>query len=181
MTASRLEPGTAPENNYSLTCEEAEELPKFWEALQKARGAPFMDLAIRRFGYAAERHRLEDRFIDIMIAAEALFMTEEGKKRTSRDTRSRLSRRFAEFVENDIASRRARRRHIEKAYDVRSDVVHSLPQDPERLKLPVEGRVPFDRFVQVTEDQVRIALRKAIKDGPFSTTQLADWDSVIFG
>jgi hypothetical protein len=49
------------------------------------------------------------------------------------------------------------------------------------LKLPGEGQVSLHRFVEATEEQVRIALRKAINVGPFSKQQLVDWDSVIFG
>src|SRR5262249_12380488 len=50
--ASYFESGTTSGGNYSLSAEEAKDLPRFWAAFWKARSIPFVDMAIRRFGYA---------------------------------------------------------------------------------------------------------------------------------
>jgi hypothetical protein len=42
--------------------------------------------ALRRFGFAAERSRPEDRIIDLMIAAEALFLRGGEQRRALTST-----------------------------------------------------------------------------------------------
>jgi hypothetical protein len=161
--------------------EEAKALPAFWAAFQRARGTPFLGATARRFGYAGERHRPEDRLVDLMIAAEALFLSDTAEAKERGEMRFRLSLRFAWFVEADSSSRQERFRHIRNAYDARSALVHGGVLDENLLKLPGEGQVTLTKFVDATEDILRVALRKAIETAPFSKGKLVDWNSVIFG
>jgi hypothetical protein len=104
-----------------------------------------------------------------------------GDAKEKGEMRFRLSPRFAWFVEPDPASRRARFRHVRNAYDTRSALVHGGQPGVGLLELPGEGQVTLVRFVEVTEEFLRVALRKAIETAPSSKGTLLDWDSVIFG
>lgn len=182
-TTSRigLELGDGRSNDYLLNADEAEALPAFWIAFRKARETPFLDAAIRRFGYAGERTRPEDRLIDLMIAAEALFLSDTTEAKERGEMRFRLSLRFAWFVEANGAARRKRFRHIQNAYDARSAFVHGGTPKEKVLELPNKGKVALIRFVDATEDTLRVALRKAIESSPVSRQKLVDWDSIMFG
>lgn len=52
---------------------------EFWLNLQhlEVKRRKFLGVAISRFSYGHERHRLEDRVLDLFIAAEALFISED--------------------------------------------------------------------------------------------------------
>lgn len=57
------------------------------EGIEKRK---FLDVAIRRFGYAHERPRLEDKIIDLIIGAEALFLSDYSKDSYFGEIRYRL-------------------------------------------------------------------------------------------
>ena len=54
---------------------------QFWDGLQSERVQKrrFIDTAVRRYSYAHERHRLEDKIVDLLIAAESLFLSDYKK------------------------------------------------------------------------------------------------------
>ena len=70
---------------------------EFWETLQidGVRKRNFLLIAIRRFGYAHERYRSEDRIIDLLIAAEALFLSDNTY---TGEIKYRLAQRTAFFL-----------------------------------------------------------------------------------
>jgi hypothetical protein len=72
-----------PEIFYSNQLENqwVESFALFWKTLQcqGVKDRKFLDIAIRRFGYAHERHRIEDKIVDLLIAAEALFLSDFNK------------------------------------------------------------------------------------------------------
>jgi hypothetical protein len=179
-TSYALEPGNGRGNNYTLSNEEAAAFPGFWTRFQLARSSPFLAAAIRRFGYAGERHRPEDSLVDLMIAAEALFLSDTDPRERG-EMRFRLSLRFAWFVESESSSRRERFRHIRNAYDARSALVHGGVPDDNLLVLPGEGTVTLTKFIDATQEVLRVALRKAIEAAPQDRARLFDWNSVIFG
>jgi hypothetical protein len=63
------------------------ELSELVELARVARKDTSLEVAARRFGFALERHRPEDRLLDLAIAGEALFL---------QDTKTESAHKFAE-------------------------------------------------------------------------------------
>src|SRR5207302_9726569 len=86
----------------ALATSDTAELPKLAQLTPNAERDRSLAVAARRFGFGLERHRPEDRLLDLAIAGEALFL---------RDTKSESAHKFAErgaqLLEQDPTARRA--------------------------------------------------------------------------
>jgi hypothetical protein len=159
---------------------------QFWDGLQSERvhKCKFLDTAVRRYSYAHERHRLEDKIVDLLIAAEALFLSDYKKDDPYiGEIRYRMSLRAAAFLATDGESRRRIFRQMRAAYDLRSLVVHG--GEAEKVKLPkqTDGSPPqLEDFVWTIQELVRVALHKAIGLAlrPKTPAALVTWDELIF-
>lgn len=158
--------------NYELKADEAVEFQRFWADLQKCSERS-VEAAIRRFGYAGERHRPEDKLVDLLIAAESLFLTD-----TNLEVSYRLSVRFALFVEGSDYSRRELFDHMKKAYDVRSIIVHGREPKKEIVS-PKLGKVTFPKFVDETRQPLRLSLKKAIRMAASDDPAFGRWEHPI--
>jgi hypothetical protein len=58
----------------------------------------FIGIAARRFSFAHERYNWQDKIIDLLIAAEALFFCDQGEKS---ELTYRLCLRASFFLSND--------------------------------------------------------------------------------
>lgn len=160
---------------YALADDEAPAFQEFFGAYQKAKKE--LGFAARRFAYASERIRAEDRITDLMIASEALFL---GKK--DGELRHRLALRAACFLHPEYPTRATMLRFFRNAYDVRSKIVHGSPLDNAKL-VGVDGAACAGPrgFADVLEDVLRGALRKATMQtamrGAFMSDE--DWDALI--
>jgi hypothetical protein len=164
---------------YEIEGEQVNALSSAWREMASAGVARHRELgiALRRFSDAGARDRDDDTLIDLMIAAEALFLPGE-----TQELRFKLSLRAAFFVAAEMGLTKAEVfRHMNRAYDARSRIVHG--DVVENLTLVNGSVVPLQEFVRVTADHLRAALRKAtrlasksMKGGP-----LVDWDSLIVG
>jgi hypothetical protein len=159
---------------------------QFWHGLQSERVQKrrFIDTAVRRYSYAHERHRLEDKIVDLLIAAESLFLSDYKKDDPYiGEIRYRMSLRAAVFLGSDGESRRRIFRQMRAAYDLRSLVVHG--GEAEKVKLPKQpdGSLPqIENFVWTVQEIVRVALHKAIglAQRPDTPASLVVWDELIF-
>lgn len=159
---------------------------QFWDGLQSepVQKRKFLDTAVRRYSYAHERHRLEDKIVDLLIAAEALFLSDYKKDDPYiGEIRYRMSLRAAVFLGSDGESRRRIFRQMRAAYELRSSVVHG--GEAEKVKLPKQpdGSPPqIENFVWTVQESVRVALHKAIGLAQRSETpaSLVVWDELIF-
>jgi len=159
--------------DYELKADEAVEFQRFWSDLQKCAEKP-VDAAIRRFRYAGERHRPEDQLVDVMIAAESLFLAD-----TNLEVSYRLSVRFALFIEGSDYSRRELFNHMKKAYHVRSIIVHGKEPKRRDLALPKRGQVTFPEFVHETRELLRLSLKKAIRMAAANDPAFGHWEKPI--
>jgi hypothetical protein len=157
----------------------------FWQSFQShgVKGRKFLEVAIRRFGYAHERQRIEDRIIDLMISAEALFLADYNKDSYFGEIRYRLSMRAALFLANEGEAQKTIFRWMKDAYDLRSKLAHG--GDSHRTKLPkhLDGSdVTLDGFVGAIQTYIRIALVKAINIAkePTAPVNLVEWDELVF-
>jgi hypothetical protein len=156
---------------------------QFWDGLQseRVRGRKFLGLAMRRIGYAHERHRIEDKLIDLLIAAEALFLSDAGSETYRGELQYRLAQRAAFFLGDDPHTREKIYQHMKDAYKLRSQVVHGGKIRP--IKKEDGGLVDMQEFVETTRMYLRDALHKMINLGMQGepSAQLINWDELIFG
>lgn len=159
---------------------------QFWDVLQSEhiKNRKFLDVAIRRFSYAHERHRMEDKIVDLLIAAEALFLSDYNKDDPYiGEIRYRLSLRAALFLGSSGDSQKLIFRQMRAAYDLRSKIAHG--GDTENVKLPKQSDdtpTHLKDFVWTIQRYIRFALRKAIDLAvlPQTPMDLVKWDELIF-
>ena len=170
---------------YSLDNEEETiEFGIFWKQLQQPRvmDLKFLTVALRRLAFASERQRNEDKMIDVLIAAEALFLSDVGNGPDRGELTHRLAQRAGWFLGATPTERIAISQHMRKAYRVRSAIVHGshdlpLPNDPCGQGLSLKD------FVAITEAYVRLALHKLISlaSEPLERKNLVHWNELVFG
>lgn len=163
---------------YKLDDSQVSGFKQFWDRLQsqgvKRRG--FLEVAIKRFSYAAERQLPEDQLIDLMISSEALFLCDVLEEQYRGELRYRLGLRAGFFIGPTASERRDIFRLMRSAYDARSAIVHGGKPD-----LPARFGNLTD-FVRKIEEYVREALHKAVVLASVPTTPkyLVDWDELVF-
>jgi hypothetical protein len=59
---------------YEMVEEQAAEVRKIWTQLRSSHLPKPLKVAARRFSYRRERHRPEDRLVDVLVAAESLYI-----------------------------------------------------------------------------------------------------------
>lgn len=159
---------------------------QFWDNLQSApvKKRKFLDVAIRRLSYAHERHRQEDKIVDLLIAAEALFLSDYNKDDPYiGEIRYRLALRAALFLASKGESQRLIFRQMRAAYDLRSKIAHGGDIENIKLPKPLDGTpTQLEDFVWTIQNYIRVALRKAIDLAvqPETPIELVKWDELIF-
>jgi hypothetical protein len=135
--------------------------------------------AMRRFSYAGDRMRDEDRLVDLLIAAESLFLG------GSRDTevRYRLSLYAAKLLGNSAETRRDIARTMRSAYDVRSDVVHGRQPEARSLGTIEDRPRTLAEFTDMVEDIVRRGVLRLsdLAHVAWPGRQPIDWDGLLLG
>lgn len=156
---------------YTMTADDATAFVAFWSAFTRSKNNKCIDRASRRFGYAGDRRLAEDRIADLMIAAESLVLNDERGEGAYR-----LAERFAFFLEGTSEYTRQELFDLMRsAYHIRNNVVHGGTPEKKQLKSPKEGQVSLERFIEIAEDLLRLAIKKAISSG------LPDWVKLVFG
>ena len=147
-----------------------------WKLLEK-ESARF-EFSIRRFNLAFDRRLLDDRLVDLIMAAEALFLGDTDEKDRG-ELRFRFALRAAKFIEHQKYDELAVYRLMRRAYDARSAIVHG--GTPKDSRLPDDKLATFNTFIDAIEEIVRLGLRKALsmEDGGKRLRESAFWDSLI--
>lgn len=175
-----MNPGTMPWfNKYILHAPDCEEFHVFWKNCRLVMGRGSTAGAIRRFSYASDRDRDDDRLVDLMIAAESLFLSDAGAPQERGELRYRLALRAAFFIETSESSRIGVFRHMKRAYDARSSIVHGGEISNELLKSLNDTPISIKEFVQVTGNLVRIAIKKRTEMVAAKGNSGVDWDALI--
>lgn len=174
-------PGPMPwSNRYDLARNDADEFSPFWKRFRDVAAKGALANAVRRFSYASDRDRDDDRLVDLMIAAESLFLADAGAPQERGELRYRLALRAAFFIDPPEYTRRAIFKHMRRAYEARSAIVHGGGEpDRDLLKSPADAPLSLQDFVKVTEHLVRMALKKAIDMADATGSPLIDWDALI--
>lgn len=146
-----------------------EEIPRLLKLYNQILQNPIDDnhplaLAIRRFNYAYERKRAEDKLIDLMIAFEALLLPEND------ELKLRLSLRVANLL-RDIAERSQVFNEIRQAYRLRSDIVHG------HKKIDSKEIIQYANIMEERLRQSIICIHKSINLGKKSQNIIKELDN----
>ena len=110
-----------------LSSPDAGRIRSIWhgvDAVSKFPKAKAVAMAVRRMGFASMRERWEDRFLDVMIALEALLLSDPSPERG--ELRFRMAFRAAQSLPNGVGDFTSGEIFIamKHAYDVRSALAH---------------------------------------------------------
>jgi hypothetical protein len=143
--------------NFELTEGDVPHFLELWHLLEE--GAARFSFSIHRFNLAFDRGLLADRIVDLVVAAEALFLgdLDEGYRG---ELRFRLALRAAKFIAHASYSEQEVFRVMRRAYDARSATVHG--GSPKDTRLPDNQSADLPTFIDAIEDLVRLGLRKAL-------------------
>jgi Apea-like HEPN len=156
-----------PSDSYQLTAAQAPEFVRFWQWLDGV-GDP-VALAARRFSDAKDRRRAEDRILDLVIGAEALFGAGE-----TQEVSYKVRLRAAAFLGDDAMSRRRIFQEFKKAYEARSMIAHGgKPTKEQKHQL---DRLPG--LIEVMERHIRAAIHKAAGLSLWPSSHAA-WDEAV--
>lgn len=132
---------------------------------------------MRRFGYAADRIRPDDEIVDLVIAAESLYLSDLSGDRG--EMTYRLATRAALFADGTIEARRRVLSFMRKAYNARSVVVHTGKLPEKDLRTIDGARATPEEFADDLEDVVRRALRKMVRLLASGGRYPPDWDALM--
>jgi hypothetical protein len=137
---------------YNLISQDVGNFTELWEKYNNYdfnENRP-VDIAIRRFNYAYEKEQLEDKLIDYMIALEALFLKEDENT----ELKYRLTLRTALFIGSQKEEINQIREVINKAYDIRSKIVHGSGIIKPKELMGIQELTP------TIEEYIRLSLKK---------------------
>ena len=83
-------------------------------------------IAIRRLYYAETRSKIEDKVVDIMIAAESIFIADGGSEK-----QFRVALTAAKWICSD--NRDKNYQYFKEAYNIRSKIVHGQSVDTDKI------------------------------------------------
>jgi hypothetical protein len=169
----------ARQNAYEMSPEDIQTLKELWDDVQKAEAKKkFLAAAIRRFGYAGERHRPEDKLVDLMIAAESFFLSDAGDPAGRGELSYRMAMRFAFFAAAAGYTRRYLFQQMRRAYQARSSIVHDgdLKKSDLRSK---DADLTLKEFVALTEERLQGALKCGVKKAAHDDPEFGRWEDEI--
>ena len=166
---------------YMGNCElSAEEIPKFlklWNLLEK--NSEYFDFSLRRFNLAFDRRLSTDKIVDLVIAAESLFLGDLGVQGRG-ELSFRMALRAAKFLEHPNYGEQEIFEVMHRAYDARSAIVHGGL--PKKTSLPDNPSANLSTFVKAIEEVVRLALQQALsrKEDEKNLGQDGYWNALLF-
>jgi Apea-like HEPN len=142
---------------YRLEPADVDELVALWRDVRSSavQGKRFLVTAMRRFAFGGERPRPEDRILDLMIAAEALFTPG-----TQTEVSHKVALQASAFLDRQDATAADVFRTMKQGYSARSAMAHGGEPDIGRLAGGEEGTL--DRLVAVLSDYMRDALKRMV-------------------
>ena len=177
-------PRSAHWRRVEMNAKHLSELQEIWRQVSR-RGLLIrhkgLALALRRLSYQAQRERPEDELLDIMIAAEALYLVGLGKESYRGELRYRLALRAAIWTDEHKLgfTKHEVLKLMQSAYDSRSAVAHGGSPDPKEMKIKGQ-RVELPELVKATRAVVATGCRKALTTAIESGAGWPpDWDALV--
>jgi hypothetical protein len=157
------------------------EIPTFlelWKTLEEE--ASRFSFTIHRFNLSFDRGLAADRIVDLVIAAESLFLRDQDDNRG--ELSYRCSLRAAKFVEHPNFGERDVFQIMRRGYKVRNSVAHGESINKIDTRLPDDETTALPKFTDALEELVRLAIRKSLSMGnegrKLRTPQY--WDDLVF-
>lgn len=147
---------------------------------KKVSDKKFLSIAIRHFKQSLDKQNHEDKIIDLITCAEALFLNELGGYQG--ELKYRLSERAAFFLSDKPKERIRLFNLIKNIYDVRSKIVHGSDNKLKLPKRPDGEEYEIRELSDLANDLIRQALKRFIdlSQKPDSPKYLVDWEKLIF-
>ena len=159
---------------YILTRDEGVQLAELYQRLTSSRSASeVIDAAARRFADAAGRSRADDEIVDLVIAAESLFLGDVGGGYPP-------AARAASFTDGTNRQRRQVLAFMSNAYRARNRIVHRGRLDEAKLRGSDGRPATAGEFTDELEGLVRQALKKAATLVASGLPWPPDWDGLLF-
>jgi hypothetical protein len=139
---------------YVLSNDEIPAFLEFWQFYQKVRlvKRSQVEIALRRFNFAYERKRPEDKLIDYMIGFEALLLKQE------QELRYKLALRGSALLGKNPEERERIFGELQGAYKQRNKIVHG---DTPKEVIGIGGKkIQFNEFVSRIEEHLRSAIKE---------------------
>lgn len=170
-------PFTTP-NPSTLDTRSTRKFADFWAQYRSASKNRVLGFALRRFSFAGERTRDDDRIVDLVSALEALLLKDDEG---SSDLRYRTALRGAVLDASGHLTREQVQERLQAAYRVRSAVAHGRQPKPSQLTSVDGTRVSFTEFVREVEDVARAVLAAAVRSVGAGHAWPPGWDQLILG
>lgn len=160
-----------------ISAGEVPQFLEFWHLLEA--GAAHLAFSIHRFNLAFDRGLATDRIVDLVIAAESLFLGDLDVQDRG-ELRFRFALRAAKFIEHPNYGEHDVFRVMRRAYDARSAIVHG--GSPKDTRLPDNQSATLPTFIDAIEELVRLGLRKGLsmKEDGKKIRQSEYWDTLVF-
>jgi hypothetical protein len=165
-----LDDSQSPRPRVTLDAAGAADLARYWAALGGVQAQGATRLALRRLRDGAERRRDVDRLLDLVIAAEALFLPDDNDHT---ELKFRSSLHAALYLETELERRKIVYRTVGAAYDMRSTIAHG--GEPDSIRVLGE-RLSIEALTPRMEEIVRRAVQRRLEE-----RNEPDWKSLIVG
>ncbi|TGM87898.1 HEPN domain-containing protein [Leptospira licerasiae] len=164
------------DSTYILKTGEEARIVDHWQKLLNIsqRIPNYLHIALSRYSQARVKKTYEDKIIDLMIAAEAIYLQSETD--LNGELSYRLSHRAALLLGKDKKEQKEIFTFFKKAYDVRSKVVHGS------TLVIKKGQMSLDDIVNSLTKYISASIVK-ILDMLINTNQSSfkvDWNEIIF-
>ncbi|TGK41279.1 HEPN domain-containing protein [Leptospira andrefontaineae] len=134
----------------------------------------FLVVALSRYSQSVLKSAYEDKIIDLMIAAEAIFLQSESD--VNGELNYRLSHRAALFLEQDPNKQREIYRFFKSAYSMRSKIVHGSTLEIKKGQMSLNECVDLlNRYISYSIEKI-VDLMRQQKNTKFKV----DWDNITF-
>lgn len=152
-----------------------QKLKELWPIFDGSNRRPlhFLVIAVRRFSLAMTRTSLEDRLIDLMICAEAIFLRVD-----SNELSDKLAYRAALLLGKNSVNKKEIFKFFKDAYTLRSKVVHGSKSFVQDAKDADEQTSRIGTLSDHLRNAIVIMLDRAL--APHSPEGLIDWKELMF-
>jgi hypothetical protein len=164
---------------YVLAVEKVPRFREFWSMFNKAHARVVIAGALRRFNFAADRTLPDDEIVDLMVAAESLFLSKMDDKYRG-ELSFRLATRAASLLGTTLDQRLRMYEFMRRAYNARSVIVHGGTPRKKDLRGLNGERVPIHAFADDLEGALRDALKTAIRLLATGKPFPPDWEKLMF-
>lgn len=142
--------------------------------LEKADGdTKHLNIATRRYYSSLTRLSMDDRIIDLMICAEAVFLERDDSEKTYK-----LAHRAGAFLGNTPADRKEIYKVFKKAYSYRSNFVHGGKMIASLT--PIEAEELVDVYKRISQLLRDVLVKLFIQHHDSESKQKIDWDEYLY-